>query len=89
MTEMAFIALLSVGLVGLLSALFWTRLHWRKDIPPYGLQTRKLEVFLHPERFTRGGAVHIIRVVSISGLILLLAAFGLAAYGIVRTMVAK
>ena len=69
MNEAAFLILILSGVTALVGGMFWTRLNWRVDVPPYGRQTRFLDVTLHPERYAKESALPVIRMLNrVSGL---------------------
>jgi hypothetical protein len=84
MMQAAFLTLIAVGLVALVSGLLWTRLHWRADVRLYR-ETAWLEVVLYPERFAEGAALGIVGKVNRAGLLLLLAAVGVVLFKIVQS----
>jgi hypothetical protein len=84
--EALFLALVFAGVLALLAGMLLTRLHWRRDIPPYGRQTRFLDVTLHPERYAKDAPFGVIRGLSAVGAILLAWAAVTVAREILRTM---
>jgi hypothetical protein len=84
-TEASFLALLFSGLLALLAGMILTRVHWRPDIPPYGRQTRFLDVTLHPERYAKDAPFGVIRSLSAVGAALLAGAAAAVACELVRT----
>ena len=86
MTEVAFLSLLFPGILALLAGMMLTRLHWRADIPPYGRQTRVLDVTLHPERYVADAPLRAIRALNLAGLLLLAGAISVVVYELVRSM---
>ena len=85
-TETSFLGLLFSGTLALLAGMFLTRLHWRPDIPPYGRQTRFLDVTLHPERYVKDAPLRTIRSLTVAGALLLAAAVSVVVYEILRVM---
>lgn len=85
-TEAAFLVLVFTGVLALLAAMILTRLHWRQDIPPFGLRTSFLDVTLHPERYASAAPFGIIRSASAIGAVLLAGAVAVVVWEIVRTM---
>ena len=85
-TEGVFLALVFTGVLALLVGMILTRAHWRPDIPPYGRQTRFLDVALHPERYARGAPFSVIRGLSAIGAALLASAAAVVAREIVMTI---
>ena len=84
--EAGFLALLFLGVSALLAGMLVTRLHWRPDIPPYGRQTRFLDVTLHPERYVKDAPLSVIRTMSVIGVLLLACALAVLAYEIANTI---
>jgi hypothetical protein len=85
-SEAAFLSLLFSGISALVAGVGLTRLHWRPDIPPYGLRTRSLQVMLHPERFVKDAPLRAIRNLNITGAVLLAGAAAIVAYGLSRAV---
>ena len=83
-TESSFLGLLLSGTLALIAGMFLTRLHWRPDIPPYGRQTRFLDVTLHPDGYVKDAPLRAIRGLTVVGALLLACAAGLVAYEVVR-----
>jgi hypothetical protein len=83
-TEAGFLGLLFLGILALLAGMMLTRLHWRPDIPPYGRQTRFLDVALHPERYAKDAPRRAIQSLTVVGAFLLVCAVGLVAYEVLR-----
>ena len=83
-TESSFLGLLLSGTLALIAGMFLTRLHWRPDIPPYGRETRFLDVTLHPDRYVKDAPLRAIRSLTLVGALLLVCAAGLVAYEVVR-----
>lgn len=84
--EAAFLGLLFSGIAALLAGVLLTRLHWRTDIPPYGLGTRFLDVTRHPERYVKDAPLGVIRGLTFVGEVLLACAASIVAWEILRTM---
>jgi hypothetical protein len=78
--------LLLQGILALLAGLGLTRLHWRSDIPPYGLRTNFLDVGLHPDRYAKDAPLRTIRALNLTGALLLAGAVGLSAHEILHTV---
>jgi hypothetical protein len=78
--EAGFLGLLFSGLLALLAGMMLTRLHWRPDIPPYGRQTRFLDVTLHPERYAKDAPLRAIRGLTVIGAVLLACAAAVVLY---------
>lgn len=70
MLQAAFLVLILMGTVALISGMMWTRLHWRTDVPAYGRESSALDVTLHPERYATPDAVGVIRLLFRTGLLL-------------------
>jgi len=87
--EAAFLVLLLLGILALLAGVMWTRLRWRADVPPYGRETRFLDVTLHPERYAREDSLLAIRSLNLAGALLLACAAGLVVYEILATVVRR
>lgn len=85
-TEAAFLALLFPGVLALLGGMLLTRLHWRPDIPPYGRQTRFLDVTIHPERYVKNAPLGAIRTLTVIGALLVASAAGIAICEIVHAI---
>ncbi len=85
-TKDAFLILFFPGILALLVGVGLTRFHWRPDIPPYGRHTRFLDVTLHPERYVRDAPLRIIRLLNLTGALLLAGAVGISVYEILRTV---
>ena len=85
-TEAVFLALVFTGVLALLAGMILTRVHWRQDIPPYGRQTRFVDVTLHPERYAKDAPFGVIRSLSAIGAVLLGCAAAVVAWEIVMTM---
>ena len=85
-TEATFLTLVFAGVLALLAGMLLTRLHWRQDIPPYGRQTRFLDVTLHPERYAKDAPFGVIRSLGAIGAVLLACAAAAVAAEILRTM---
>ena len=85
-TEAGFLSLLFPGILALLAGIMLTRIHWRPDIPPYGWQTRFLDVTLHPERYVKDAPLRAIRSLTVAGGFLLAAAVSVVVYEILRVM---
>lgn len=85
-TEAVFLTLVFTGVLALLASMILTRAYWRQDIPPYGRQTRFLDVTLHPERYAKDAPFGVIRSLTAVGTVLLACAVAAVAWAIVRTM---
>ncbi len=88
-TEAAFLILVLLGTVALVGGMLWTRLHWRADVAPFGRQTRSLDVTLHPERYAKSHALHVIRTLNLTGVLLVASAFGILAYEAFRSFAGR
>ena len=85
-TEVVFLSLLFAGLFALLAGVMVTRLHWRPDIPPYGLGSRVLDVTLHPQNYVKDAPLHTIRSLNAIGALFLAGAAGVVVWEILRVM---
>ena len=85
-TEAAFLGFLFSGITALLAGVMLTRVHWRPDIPPYGLGTRFLDVTRHPERYVKDAPLGAIRGLVFVGGVLLAGAASVVAWEILQTM---
>jgi hypothetical protein len=85
-TEVVFLSLLFPAIVCLLGGVGLTRLYWRPDLPPYGRQTRALDVALHPEKYVKGAPLRAIRSLNFTGAVLVTGAAGITVYEILRAM---
>jgi hypothetical protein len=83
-TETGFLGLLFSGILTLLAGLLLTRFHWHPDIPPYGRQTRFLDVALHPDRYVKDAPLLAIRSLTVVGALLLACAAGLIVYEVLQ-----
>ncbi len=43
------------------------RVHWRPDIPPYRRGIRLPPLLWHPERYTQGAPLRLIRILGVAG----------------------
>ena len=84
-----FVAFVIGGVIALLTGLLLTRLHWRRDIPPYGRNMRLLDVTRHPERYAENAPFGLIRALSAIGALLLAAAGLMVVTEIIRTSLAR
>jgi hypothetical protein len=84
--EVVFLILLFAGLFALLAGVILTRLHWRPDIPPYGLGTHFLDVTRHPQNYVKDAPLHAIRSLNLGGALMLAGAAGVVVYDILRVM---
>jgi hypothetical protein len=82
--QAAFLLLILSGALALVGGLFWTRLNWRADVPSYGRGTRFLDVTLHPERYAKGRAVRVIRMLNCAGGLGIAGALAILAYKALR-----
>jgi len=83
-TEPAFLILLFLGVLALLSGRLWTRLYWRTDVSPYGRHTRTLDVLLHPERYAKHESVRMIRTINVAGMVCVASAMAVLAYELLK-----
>ena len=58
------------GVALLVGSFVAARLNWRRDIPPYSLRTRSLDVLLHPAKYVLPQVLPIVRIFSVLGLLL-------------------
>ena len=77
--QTVFLVFLSAGIISLVGAIGAARWNWRKGIPPFGLDTKVIQVLLHPERYTQPQAIPFVRVLGLAGSVFL--AVALAAVG--------
>jgi hypothetical protein len=89
MTQRVFLGFLFAGILLLLVSLLLARIHWRADIAPYDRQTRLLQVTMHPEKYTTGAPVRLIRVLSFVGVLFLAGAAALVIRELFRTTVRR
>jgi hypothetical protein len=85
-TENIFFILLFPGILALLAGVGLTRFYWRWDIPPYGRQTRFLNVVFHPEKYAKDAPLSAIRILNLTGVLFLAGAVCISAYEILRTI---
>jgi hypothetical protein len=64
-------AILSGGIL-LTASFVVARFNWRPDQPPYSLQTRSLDVLLHPAKYVQPKALRMTRSLQVLGGLLLL-----------------
>jgi hypothetical protein len=70
---------LFAGIPCLIGAVGVARWNWRKDISPFGRQSRVLDILLHSERYAETRVVSLIRILGfVGGAFLLVAAAALA-----------
>jgi hypothetical protein len=81
-TKTVFLISLFSGIIALVAGIGITRFHWRKDIPPYGRNTRMVDVIFHPEKYVKDGPLRIIRSLNLVGTFLLIGAAGEAIHKI-------
>ena len=84
--EAIFFGLLFSGISTLLGGLLLTRLHWRRDIPPYGRRTKFLDVTLHPEKYAEDAPFGVIRSLNAVGAVLLAGAAVVVTWEILQTL---
>ena len=72
MNEVIFLTAIPSGVILLTASLMVARLNWRPDVPPYDLQTRSLDVLLHPAKYVRSKALRMTRGLQVLGGLLLL-----------------
>jgi len=78
--QAAFLILTLSGVLALVCGIFWTRVNWRTDVPPYGRGTRFLDATLHPERYANVRALPAIRGLNLAGALGLAGALAILAY---------
>ncbi len=74
------------GIVCLVAAQWYIRESWRPDIAPYGLQSRTMQVFLHPERFVTAERLGRIKPLHICGLALIFCGLLTVLYDVVTAI---
>lgn len=79
-----FLTLLFGGILALVTGLVITRLHWRTDIPPYGVRTNFLDVTRHPDRYAQDAPLGIITTLNLAGVFLLMGAVGTLLFELLR-----
>jgi hypothetical protein len=77
-----YLSLLIGGIVFLIAGLYLTRMTWRTDIEPYGRRSFLFQIAMHPERFATADRLGAIRVLNLTGAILLLGALMVVGYDI-------
>ena len=85
MSQVAFLTFLAAGLVGVLSGVIWTRLHWRGDLGPYR-EAMWLDVVLHPDRFVDPAYARVGKLLTRVGTVFLVGAFSVVMLEIIRSM---
>jgi len=75
LTEVIFLTAILSGVILLIASFVVARLNWRADLPPYNLQTRSLDVLLHPAKYVQPKALRMTRSLQVVGGLLLLVAF--------------
>ena len=79
LNEVVFLTAILSGAVLLITSFVVARLNWRTDQPPYNLQTRSLDVLLHPARYVQPKALRTTRTLQVlGGLLLVVELFALA-----------
>jgi len=84
--EVLFLTLVFAGVLALLAGMILTRAYWRQDIPPYGRQTRFIDVTLHPERYANDAPFGLIRTLNTVGVLLLASAAAAVVWEVLQTM---
>lgn len=74
MNAVLYIVFLLAGILFLVGGLFITRMTWRADVEPSGRRSRFLQIALHPEKFAKPDRLREIRILNLSGALLLLGA---------------
>jgi len=82
-------ALLLCGNLLLVAGLFLTRLTWRPDVEPFGRGSPILEIMVHTERFATPERLRAIRLLNLSGAVLLCASVGVLVYDIVSMTLSR
>ena len=82
-------ALLLCGNLLLVAGLFLTRLTWRPDVEPFGRGSPILQIMIHAERFATPERLRAIRLLNLSGGVLLCAAVGVLVYEIVSVTLSR
>ena len=72
LNEEVFLTAILVGVILLTASFIVARLNWRPDQPPYSLQSRSLDVLLHPAKYVQPKALGITRILQVLGWLLLL-----------------
>jgi hypothetical protein len=79
LNEVVFLTAILSGAVLLITSFMVARLNWRPDQPPYNLQTRSLDVLLHPARYVLPKALRTTRSLQVlGGLLVIVGLFALA-----------
>ena len=81
--------LLLGGNLLLVAGLFLTRLTWRPDVEPFGRGGPILQIMIHTERFATSKRLRAIRLLNLSGGVLLCAAVGVLVYDIVSVTLSR
>jgi len=71
LNEAVFLAAILFGVILLASSFLVARLNWRLELPPYNLQTRSLDVLLHPAKYVQPKALRMTRGLQVLGGLLL------------------
>lgn len=85
----AFLTLLFAGVLCLLAGLVLVRAHWRPDIPPYGRGVRLPPLLWHPQRYTQGAPLRLIRILGVAGCLFLVGALAIVMAAIVRVTLTR
>ena len=85
MRLMLWFALLLAGNLLLVAGLFVTRLTWRSDVAPFRRGSPILQIMIHPERFATPHRLREIRLLNLSGALLLGASVGVLIYDMFNT----
>ena len=72
LNEVVFLTTILSGVILLTASFLVARLNWRPDQPPYSLQTRSLDVLLHPAKYVQPKALRVTRILQVLGGSLLL-----------------
>ncbi len=79
LNEVVFLTAFLSGDILLIASFLVARHNWLPDLPPYNLQTRALDVLLHPAKYVLPKALRITRSLQVlGGLLLVVALLALA-----------
>jgi hypothetical protein len=83
--EAVFLGALLTGVVSMVAGVALARLNWLSEVPPYGRQTPKLNVLLHPDKYATPDVRPLIRTLNKAGIVLVMVAvLALLAEGVVE-----
>lgn len=86
MNAVLYFALLLAGILFLVGGLFITRMTWRTDVEPFGRRSRLFQIALHPENFAKPDRLREIRILNLSGALLLLGSLVVVGHDIISAM---